>query len=89
MWHPVCCCNIIIFLDILWHISINKVHYLVTEKMQKNIKLSYVDDKTKHGHKAKPSQCLRKHHVAVWTEPPTPILQNIKVTKGPAARVVC
>jgi hypothetical protein len=27
--------------------------------------------------------------VAVWTEPPTPILQNIKVTKGPAARVVC
>jgi hypothetical protein len=53
MWHPVCCCNVLIFLDILWCILINKAYYLVTEKMKKHIKLSYDGDKTKHGHKAK------------------------------------
>jgi hypothetical protein len=53
MWNPVCCCNVIIFLDIQWCIMINKAYYLVTEKMQKHIKLSYCDDKTKHRHKAK------------------------------------
>jgi hypothetical protein len=42
---------------------INEAYYLVTEKMQKNIKLSYDDDKTKHRHKAKTSQGLRK---PVW-----------------------
>jgi hypothetical protein len=55
-----CCCNVTIFFHTLWHISINKVHYLITEKMQKSIKLSYFYDMTKHGHKAKPSQGLRK-----------------------------
>lgn len=53
MWHPVCFCNVFIFLDILWCILINKANYLVTEEMQKHIKLAYDDDKTKHGHKAK------------------------------------
>lgn len=60
MWRPLCCCNVIIFLDILWYILINEANYLVTEKMQNHVKLSYDDDKTKHGHKAKMSQGLRK-----------------------------
>jgi hypothetical protein len=51
MWHTVCCCNVIIFLDILGFILINEANYLVTEKMQKHIKLAR--QKTKHGHKAK------------------------------------
>jgi len=38
---------------------INEANYLVTEKTQKHVKLSY-DNKTKHGHKAKTSQGLRK-----------------------------
>jgi len=52
-----------IFLDILWCIWINKANYLVTEKTQKHIKLSYDDNKTKHRHKAKTLQGLRKF---VW-----------------------
>jgi hypothetical protein len=56
-------CNVIIFLDILWYILINEANYLITEKMQKHVKLSYDDDKTKHGHKAKTSLGLRKR---VW-----------------------
>jgi hypothetical protein len=35
MWHPVCCCNVIIFLDILCCMLINKTYYLVTEKNAK------------------------------------------------------
>jgi len=61
MWYPVCCCNVIIFLDILWYILINEANYLVTEKMRKHVK--HDDNKTKHGYKAKTSQGLRKF---VW-----------------------
>ena len=87
MWHPVCCCNVIIFLGILCCKLISKTYYLVTEKMQKHIKLSHDDHKTWVPKKKKHITRSQNTCVVTWTEPPIPIWLNIKVTKGPTARV--
>jgi hypothetical protein len=67
---------------------INKAFYLVTEKMQKQIKLSH-DDDDKTRAQSKNFTRSQKTCVVTWTEPPIPIRLNMKVTKGPTARVVC
>jgi hypothetical protein len=65
MWHPVCFCNVIIFLDILCCILTNKTYYLVTEKMQKHKKLSHDDDKVQA--QSKNFTRSQKTCVVTWT----------------------